>query len=191
VVGRAFLRPFREHHLDPLAITRHDFADTNGNSCLVCLPVLGLALWLALGGDGPGNIFLPAFLRALVWWAMLTNEFHKWAHLSDPGRVVALLQRLHLILTPANHAHHHIPPFNSHYCITLGWMNRPLARARFFARLEWFITRCTGVRPRREETGTPGAAGVSAKILPLPAPRPVPPPVRSTWTRSWQPSGPA
>ena len=84
VVGPALLRPFREHHRDPLAITRHDFVETNGNNCLVSLPVLALAIWLSPGDDGPGSVFLPAFLGALVVWMLLTNQFHKWAHLPTP-----------------------------------------------------------------------------------------------------------
>ena len=36
-------------------------------------------------------------------------------------------------------------PHNDNYCITTGWLNAPLRGLRFFAGLEWLITRLTGV----------------------------------------------
>ncbi len=166
VVGPALLQPFREHHRDPLAITRHDFVETNGNNCLISLPVLGAAVWLSPGADGKGSVFLPAFLGALVFWVLLTNQFHKWAHLREPPPLLAFLQRWHLILPPAHHALHHTRPFTTHYCITTGWLNWPLGWGRIFPALEWCITACTGALPRRDDLGTREATQVMADALP-------------------------
>ena len=120
VFGPAFIRPFREHHADPQGMTRHDFIEVNGASCLGCLPILF------------SSFFLEGFLHAVIVFTcvgiLLTNQCHKWAHLPDEEKsfLIRQLQRCGLVLRSAEHAMHHTPPYNSHFCTANGWLNRPL-----------------------------------------------------------------
>ena len=122
IVGPAIIRPFREHHTDPEAMTRHDFIEVNGASCLGCLPLLLLSFVLHL------NNYVHAVLVFTCFGILVTNQCHKWAH-ARPGEISFLirkLQQIGVILRPSEHAKHHMPPYNSHFCTANGWLNRPL-----------------------------------------------------------------
>lgn len=122
LIGPAFIRPFREHHADPQAMTRHDFVETHGASCLAALPFLAAACLV------PAEI-LTAFAPALLWstalGALATNQCHKWAHMEEAAtpRLVRLAQRWRLALPREHHRRHHTPPFDSHFCMSCGWLN--------------------------------------------------------------------
>ena len=118
IFGPAFIRPFREHHADPAGMTHHDFIEVNGASCLGCLPLLVLSLFT----DG----FVHAVLLCTCLGFLFTNQCHKWAHAVAPHPVVRSMQNLGLILGAKEHAKHHTPPYNSHFCTASGWLNRPL-----------------------------------------------------------------
>ena len=166
VIGKALLRPFREHHLDQKAITRHDWVETNGNNCLICLPAGTGALLVPV--ESAWSFFAVAWLAWAMLWVMATNQFHKWAHQDRPAPVIAFLQRWHVVLPPAHHAIHHSAPYTSHYCITTGWLNRPLAAIRFFRGLEWLVTRLTGVLPRADDLDRLGSAITPERCPPAP-----------------------
>ncbi len=164
VIGKALIRPFREHHVDEKEITRHDFVETNGNNCFVSIaPAAGAAL---LPQAGAGWFFAAATIFALCLSIFGTNQFHKWSHMDEPPRAVALLQRANLILPPEHHALHHSAPYAKYYCITVGWLNEALFRLRFFQTLERAITALTGMVPREDDIGKRAALAVANQPLP-------------------------
>lgn len=154
VLGERFIRPFREHHWDEKAITRHDFIETNGNNCLASLPVLVGACFV--DPHSSFALFAVAFLLFLSVSVLATNQFHKWAHVEEPGRLVGLLQRWHLVLPSGHHRVHHAAPYETHYCITTGWLNPLLSSMDFYRGAESAITAVTGAKPHRpNSSGSP------------------------------------
>lgn len=134
-LGPTFIQPFREHHANPRAITRHDFVEVNGNNCMVIAPVLMTLTYALPAASGPWVLGINFFALCLFLGIFLTNQIHKWAHEPSPPKAVALLQRWHLILPPAHHDVHHASPFDTYYCITCGWLNPVLAKYQVFERL--------------------------------------------------------
>lgn len=139
LIGANFVTPFREHHTDPKDITRHGFIETAGNTCLATLPVLGLVAFVPL--QSAAASFLVAVFAFASLATFATNQFHKWAHTENPPAVVVWLQQKNLILSPEHHAIHHEAPYESHYCITVGWLNETLSRADVWRRMERFAER--------------------------------------------------
>jgi hypothetical protein len=150
VIGPALVRPFREHHVDPKGITRHDFIETNGANCLISLPTAALAVMLVNSLHGWADV-TALFLMLLIFLVMLTNQFHKWSHTDNPPSYVRAMQKAHVILPVGHHNQHHQAPYSKNYCITAGWMNYVLERIAFFRGLERAVTAVTGFRPREDD----------------------------------------
>lgn len=168
VLGKSLIRPFREHHVDQLAITRHDFVETNGANCLISLPVALIALLIPVGEGAhqTTRLFAASFLGALILWVMATNQFHKWSHEEKPPLLIGWLQKAHLVLPPGHHAIHHTPPFATYYCITVGWLNWPLHKLGFFRAMERLVTGTLGWLPRQDDLGTEAALAVHSAGAP-------------------------
>jgi ubiquitin-conjugating enzyme E2 variant len=80
-----------------------------------------------------------------------TSQIHKWAHSDQVRPYVSVLRLLRLAIEVDHHAVHHARPHDRHYCITTGWLNRPLQALRFFQTLEICVTWLTGAQPQRDE----------------------------------------
>ena len=143
LIGPFLIRPFREHHIDPEAITRHGFLEINGANCAISLPILVATYYLVPVESSLWTLAFAAYIGLFLFGIFLTNQFHSWAHMENPPRVIRLLHRSGLILAPDHHRRHHTPPFNTYYCITSGWLNPILARARLWERIYEPLRRVT------------------------------------------------
>lgn len=146
VLGPMLIEPFREHHVDPEAMTRHDFFEVSGNNALATLP---LAAALMMFGVGPEASTTARLVHVTVvlfaGFVFVTNQLHAWAHSPAPPKIVRGLQRLGLVLTPARHAQHHDGDHDRAYCVTTGLLNPLLDHTHFFDRIEAALARI-GVR---------------------------------------------
>lgn len=161
VVGKLAIRTFRHHHVDPRAMTKHDFIETNGHNFALTVIYTGIGFTFVEPAetDRVSIFFAQTFLMGTAF-VMVTSQFHKWAHQKDVHWSIRFLQRSGLALNPDHHRAHHTAPYDQHYCVTSGWMNGPLRAVGFFRGLEWLVTSVTGAIPRRDDIGE--AAAVEA-----------------------------
>ena len=168
VLGKALLRPFREHHVDPKAMTLHDYIETNGSNCLIAVPWATGALFIPLNVEGwqGAGLFAMTTIGSMIFWVMMTNQIHKWSHFEqhELPAIVRWAQRLHLVLPPTHHDIHHTAPFDRYYCITTGWLNWPLTKLGFFRHLERVVTAVTGLVPRQDDIGLKAALEIAPVV---------------------------
>lgn len=127
LIGQKFVRPFRDHHDDPQAMTHGDLIAVNGDNVFASLLLL---VPVALLVDERRHPFVGAFVLALLAGIIATNQIHKWCHTPTVPTWVAWAQRRGLVLGPQRHAIHHRPPHGTHYCITWGRMDAVVERLR-------------------------------------------------------------
>ncbi len=155
LIGPAFIRPFRHHHVAPQDLCEHGFVQLNGNNCIVSLLTFW---WATLPSVTPESastvVFLGFFWLSVAWFIFATNQFHAWAHEATPPQWVRWLQRKRLILPPELHDVHHEPPHHKSYCITTGLMDKPLRMLAFFPITEALIQRILGVKPLHTQRRT-------------------------------------
>ncbi|XP_055376459.1 plasmanylethanolamine desaturase [Condylostylus longicornis] len=155
IIGKNFLRPFREHHIDPTSITRHDFIETNGDNFAVTIPILALLAcnFLTKTPTEIQNEFAwICYLFLCSIFVAMTNQIHKWSHTYwGLPRWVLFLQNHHVILPRKHHRIHHVAPHETYFCMTTGWLNWPLEKIRFWPAMEACIEYITGHKPRADD----------------------------------------
>ncbi|KAL7930180.1 Kua-ubiquitin conjugating enzyme hybrid localization domain-containing protein [Trichoderma chlorosporum] len=150
-IGPAFIQPFRSHHVDPRSITRHGFLELNGNNFIVSIPALWAASSTLGSQDSASALTAAAFWLSFAFFCGYTNQFHCWSHMENPPMLVRGLQDAGILMSRQHHHLHHIRPHDCYYCITTGWMNRPLTAIGFFEGLEKAITAVTGAVPLHQQ----------------------------------------
>lgn len=149
-IGPRFLKPFRVHHVTPTSFVECSFMDTNGDTALIAIPfLLGV---FAIPLSSPMGLWWAVFGASFCLFALPTNQIHQWAHREDPPRLVRILQRYGLILSPSHHQRHHSGSHDGYYCISSGFCNYWLERVGFFRYMEHLVTALTRIRPRAEES---------------------------------------
>jgi ubiquitin-conjugating enzyme E2 variant len=125
IIGQKFVKPFRDHHDDPMAMTQGDFIAVNGDNVFVCLPVV-VPAYLFL--DVAAHPYVGVFLIGLVVGVIMTNQLHKWAHMPSVPAIVAAAQRHGVVLSNRHHNVHHSGRYDRNYCITWGRLDVVLNR---------------------------------------------------------------
>jgi len=72
-----FIRPFRQHHIDPTSITRHDFIETNGDNFMATsIPLAYLAFRFAFGSreEIHQDYAWHCYLFLLALFISMTNQ---------------------------------------------------------------------------------------------------------------------
>lgn len=125
MIGQKFVKPFRDHHVDPMAMTQGDFVAVNGDNVFVCLPVIVPAFFFL---DTTQHPYAGVFVVGLVAGVIMTNQLHKWAHMPAVPRLVAAAQRRGIVLSKHHHSVHHSGEYDRNYCITWGRLDTLLNR---------------------------------------------------------------
>ena len=125
VIGQKFVKPFRDHHVDPMAMTQGDFIAVNADNVFVCLPVIVPSFFFLDTSQHPyGGVFIVGLVSGVI----MTNQLHKWAHMPTVPRLVAAAQRHGVVLSKEHHSVHHSGAYDRNYCITWGHLDLLLNR---------------------------------------------------------------
>lgn len=165
VIGPTFIRSFREHHIDPTAMTHHDFIQTNSDSCWPSTILNGACIFFGANPNSSLSCLVFSFFMFAGPISAFGNEIHKWTHQSKPVWWVKLLMKLRLVNSRKHHGVHHKAPFDKFYCITWGFCDPFLEYIDYWRRMEQLVTALTGAVPRSDDKLWTGQLSYNRKRL--------------------------
>ncbi len=139
LLDRWIVEPNIEHHRRPGAIRQGTYWETN--AVTVCISA-ALAALFAAGGVHAWEAYLVLLIGSQ------SNQLHVWGHTANPPRLIAWLQRIHLLQSASEHALHHKRPYGVRYCTTTNLLNPLLDGIGFWRALE-SVGGCLGARVQR------------------------------------------
>mmetsp|Transcript_10780 Transcript_10780/g.15717 ORF Transcript_10780/g.15717 Transcript_10780/m.15717 type:complete len:355 (-) Transcript_10780:677-1741(-) len=137
----SIIAAFQGHHSAPWTITYRGFFN---NVYKLCVPfgIVPMA-FIAFLADP----FTTFFMTIFCVMEILSQEFHKWSHMtkSEVPDWVNWLQDNGITVARTPHALHHKEPFEGNYCIISGICNSWLDESGLFRRMEHLIYNLNGV----------------------------------------------
>ena len=112
--------------------------------------MMGLAWFIPI--EPTWGLFAFTCFTSLAFWVFLTNQFHKWSHQNsdDIPWIIKKLQTAKIVMSVEHHKVHHTAPHDAYYCITSGWLNRPLDAIGFWSKAEKLIEILFQVQPYQD-----------------------------------------
>jgi len=137
---------FQGHHSAPWTITQRQFCN---NVHKLCIPFGLVPILLILGTQSfHYHPLLTLFLINFSVFEIVSQEFHKWSHMTPsecPWWANDILQKFKVAINRAPHAKHHMAPYEGNYCLVSGVHNEWLDNTGFFRRLEHAVYKLNGV----------------------------------------------
>lgn len=143
-IGRRITTPNLLHHFRPRAFVVNSWFASS--SLLIAASAAALVVAWLIGELSP-MVVVAAVLGSNA------NQVHKWSHRSDAenGPIVATLQRLRLLQTPAHHAGHHMGRKDSRYCVLTNVLNPILDGCGFWRGVELALEKLFGLKKRDDD----------------------------------------